>query len=177
MPKNEKDAVGAVDCVQGVFDFSGSDQVRSGQVRSGVSQGPMFSELLSMSTRLLTLSSMSSASMRLNSYSSFALSLLRRSREAKWICSSCQRKFTATTARRSQSIPKSKPFYVTSPIFYVNAGTCYQMIFAPLHRLLIASQPLMSATCTRWSLRTSSNVGRFLVDVKHYFVRELMSME
>ncbi|KAE9982584.1 hypothetical protein BLS_005833 [Venturia inaequalis] len=78
---------------------------------------------------------------------SSALSLLKKNRKSRWICSSCQRNFATISARRNDapfkvtlsqpiSIPKSKPFYVTTPIFYVNAaphvGHMYTMVLTDI---------------------------------------------
>jgi methionyl-tRNA synthetase len=51
--------------------------------------------------------------------------LARSSRKANWVCKECRRNLSSTAVRRSAASAASgqqKPFYVTTPIFYVNAG-------------------------------------------------------
>jgi hypothetical protein len=59
--------------------------------------------------------------------------LLRRSRSSDWICQSCRRHYS-TPPPSAPSSPK--PFYVTTPIFYVNAaphiGHLYSMLVADI---------------------------------------------
>jgi methionyl-tRNA synthetase len=72
------------------------------------------------------------------------LSLLRTSKPADWVCASCRRHI-------SSSSPQVKPFYVTSPIFYVNAaphvGHLYSMVLADIVKrweLLRGNKALLS---------------------------------
>jgi methionyl-tRNA synthetase len=63
--------------------------------------------------------------------------LLRRARSSgDWICQSCLRRYSSSPARASSasSPTTTKPYYVTTPIFYVNAaphvGHLYSMLVA-----------------------------------------------
>jgi len=40
-----------------------------------------------------------------------------------WVCRSCHSQFTAVRRFAIAPTPTEKPYYVTTPIFYVNAGT------------------------------------------------------
>ena len=91
-----------------------------------------------------------------------AVSTLRRSgvRADGWICQSCrdrarlpQRTKTSSpllrqwnNVRHSSTKAVKKPYYVTTPIFYVNAG---QLVATPLMTVMLTmNQHLMSATYT-----------------------------
>ena len=74
-------------------------------------------------------------SMHHQSYSRFARSTFARLSRTNRICRECRRDLTSSAERRSASSisPESrKPFYVTTPIFYVNAaphvGHLYSMV-------------------------------------------------
>jgi len=44
-------------------------------------------------------------------------------RTSPWICNACNTRQSRTRQYSSPHTPEQKPFYITTPIFYVNAGT------------------------------------------------------
>jgi hypothetical protein len=54
----------------------------------------------------------------------------------------------------------SKPYYVTTPIFYVNAGQLWLFSALTLYSNASFSQHLTSVTCIPWFLQTRSSDGR-----------------
>lgn len=78
-------------------------------------------------------------SMHHQSFFRRATSALNRSSGSEWICNGCRRNLSRTAARRAAPetvSAKPKPFYVTTPIFYVNAaphvGHLYSMVMADI---------------------------------------------
>ena len=70
-----------------------------------------------------------------------------------WVCKTCRTKTPVRLSSTSSDVSFKKPYYITSPIFYVNAGK-----HLPSNRNKSAKalrQLLMSATSTLWSSRTS----------------------
>lgn len=100
-----------------------------------------------------------------------------------WICSSCRTTPAAvqrwSSSQSSAGSSSEKPYYITTPIFYVNAGKytwslmsfpngVTNMLFKKLHILVIYIP---------WSWRMSSSVGSRLKVKKRFCAREQMSME
>ncbi|KAF2499288.1 methionyl-tRNA synthetase-like protein [Lophium mytilinum] len=79
-------------------------------------------------------------------------SLASVSRLAPWTCASC--KIRATTARpySAQTQVAEKPYYITSPIFYVNAaphvGHLYTMVLTDIHKRWQLLQGKKAILCT-----------------------------
>jgi hypothetical protein len=70
-------------------------------------------------------------------FGSATSALLRASRRSDWVCIECRRSLKRPAQRRAASNTSTnlqKPFYVTTPIFYVNAaphvGHLYSMVLA-----------------------------------------------
>jgi methionyl-tRNA synthetase len=51
-----------------------------------------------------------------------------------WVCHSCRGNFAVASRRFSSQAPSTsdKPYYVTTPIFYVNAGMCWMHLLSCL---------------------------------------------
>lgn len=59
---------------------------------------------------------------RLQPLRGVSLKPLQRLSRLAWICPSCRPNGPLSRRWNSSAQPKEKPFYVTTPIFYVNAG-------------------------------------------------------
>lgn len=95
-----------------------------------------------------------------------------------WICASCKFRAVRSRTYSTEQSTSEKPYYITTPIFYVNAGTIASYIYSkkPMELTKASKQPLMLATYTQWSSRTSSSDGRSSKARRQYFVPEPMSM-
>lgn len=60
----------------------------------------------------------------------------RQSRTWPWICTSCYARSFPNRSFASQSPPDHKPYYITTPIFYVNAGSHASLPYPPHARRL-----------------------------------------
>lgn len=65
-------------------------------------------------------------------------SLSRFPSSSPWVCASCQSRSTRNRFASTAAIPNEKPYYVTTPIFYVNAaphvGHLYTMVLADVEK-------------------------------------------
>lgn len=106
--------------------------------------------------------------MRSRLFSTLEAASVRKARG--WVCHECRAR-TKVRWQHSTSLPPQakKPYYVTSPIFYVNAGILYSMTNISKKFLTSLQLPMLD-TSIRWSSPTFSKDGMLYLGKEPYYV-------
>jgi methionyl-tRNA synthetase len=102
----------------------------------------------------------------------------RSSKRVNWICKECRRNLSNTTTRRSARDIRTttqKPFYVTTPIFYVNAaphvGHLYSMVLADIikrHSLLQGEKAILLTGTDEHGMKVQQAAEKATTDPKPF---------